>query len=181
MLKHFDINFPKLDIVYEYVRNKTDIRNKLAKELTMPLEQFKSVLQALTYGAEMNRSPYRSIYKYCNGDDKIIKKVINNAWLRRYMEAFKLAGVALEDKGVGSINAVGIKFVKNKDSQRMAHILQGYERQVLDVVIKHSDRNNIALLLHDCVVFYNKVSPNWLSDIVKQETGFDLEFSKEKY
>jgi len=63
----------------------------------------------------------------------------------------------------------------------MAHILQGYERQVLDVVIKHSDRNNIALLLHDCVVLYNKVSPNWLSDIVKQETGFDLEFSKEKY
>ena len=181
VLKHFDINFPKLDIVYEYVRNKADIRNKLAKELAMPLEQFKSVLQALTYGAEMNRSPYRSIYKYCNGDDKIIKKVINNAWLQRYMEAFKLAGVALEDKGVGSINAVGIKFVKNKDSQRMAHILQGYERQVLDVVIKHSARNNIALLLHDCVVLYNKVNPKRLSDIVKQETGVDLEFSEEKY
>jgi hypothetical protein len=63
----------------------------------------------------------------------------------------------------------------------MAHILQGYERQVLDVVIKHSDRNNIALLLHDCVVLYNKVNPKRLSDIVKQETGVDLEFSEEKY
>jgi len=36
-------------------------------------------------------------------------------------------------------------------------------------------------LVHDCIVFYNKVDTGWLNEIVKQETGFDLEFSEEKY
>jgi hypothetical protein len=52
---------------------------------------------------------------------------------------------------------------------------------VIDAIIKHSDRNNIALLVHDCIVTYDKVDSKLLSDIVKQETGFDLEFSEDKY
>jgi hypothetical protein len=63
----------------------------------------------------------------------------------------------------------------------LAHILQGCERQAIDVVIKHSDRNNIALLVHDCIVTYDRVDTGWLNEIVKQETGFDLEFSEENY
>ena len=63
----------------------------------------------------------------------------------------------------------------------MAHILQGYERQVIDAIIKHLDRSNIALLVHDCIVTYDRISPKLLSDIVQQETGFNLEFSEEKY
>jgi hypothetical protein len=61
----------------------------------------------------------------------------------------------------------------------MAHILQGYERQVIDAIIKHLDRSNIALLVHDCIVTYDKVDINWLSEIVKRETGLDLEFSED--
>jgi hypothetical protein len=97
------------------------------------------------------------------------------------MTAFKLASKALSEHDIGSVNAVGIKFIKTKDSQRMAHILQGYERQVIDAIIKHLDRNNIALLVHDCIVTYDRVDLNWLSDIVQQETGFNLEFSEDKY
>ena len=52
---------------------------------------------------------------------------------------------------------------------------------MIDAIIKHSDRNNIALLVHDCIVTYDKVDSKLLSDIVKQETGFDLEFSEDKY
>jgi hypothetical protein len=63
----------------------------------------------------------------------------------------------------------------------LAHILQGYERQVIDAIIKHSDRNNIALLVHDCIVTYNRFESSWLSVAVKKETGFDLAFSEDKY
>ena len=63
----------------------------------------------------------------------------------------------------------------------MAHILQGYERQILDALIANCNRNEMALLLHDCVVFYNKQSTDKLSAIVREETGFNLMFSEEKY
>jgi hypothetical protein len=79
------------------------------------------------------------------------------------------------------VNAVGIKFEKDGDARELAHILQGYERLVLDVIIEHSNREDIALLIHDCVVFYNKQSTTELSRVVKEETGLELEFSEEKY
>jgi len=41
--------------------------------------------------------------------------------------------------------------------------------------------DDIALLLHDCVVFYNRQDPKHLSDIVQEETGFTLQFSEELY
>ena len=62
-----------------------------------------------------------------------------------------------------------------------AHILQGYERLVLDTIIKHSNRQDVALLLHDAVIFYNKQSTDNLSEMVKKETGLNLAFSEEQY
>jgi hypothetical protein len=79
------------------------------------------------------------------------------------------------------VNAVGIKFEKDGEARELAHILQGYERLVLDVIIEHSNREDIALLIHDCVVFYNKQSTTELSRIVKEEIGLELEFSEEEY
>jgi hypothetical protein len=79
------------------------------------------------------------------------------------------------------VDAVEIKFEKDGEASELAHILQGYERLVLDVIIKHSNREDIALLVHDCVVFYNKQSTDRLSQIVEQETGLRLAFSEEEY
>ena len=79
------------------------------------------------------------------------------------------------------MNAVGIKFERDGEARELAHILQGYERLILDVIIEHSNRKDIALLVHDCVVFYNKQSTAELSRIVKENTGFDLEFSEIQY
>ncbi len=63
----------------------------------------------------------------------------------------------------------------------MAHLLQGYERQVIDSLIKRSNKGDIALLLHDAIVFNGKTSSSDLSAFVKRDTGFDLVFSEEPY
>jgi hypothetical protein len=181
VLDQHNIEIAEIDVVREYIANKQFVRNKLAKELGLSLKKVKTILQALTYGAKLSRSHHEAIYEVCDANARAIEKVVQNAWLQRYMEAFKLASRALSRHGVGSINAVGIRFIKNNNRQRMAHILQGCERQVIDAIIKHFDRNNVALLVHDCIVTYDKVDTSWLSEIVKQETGFDLDFSEEKY
>ena len=63
----------------------------------------------------------------------------------------------------------------------MAHLLQGYERQVIDSLIKRSNKGDIALLLHDAIVCNGKASLSDLSAFVKRDTGFDLVFSEEPY
>jgi len=78
-------------------------------------------------------------------------------------------------------NAVGIKREILKKSEAMAHILQGYERLILDTLISNSEPNDVALLVHDCIVYYTPKSVDKLSRIVKEKTGFDLEISEKQY
>ena len=79
-------------------------------------------------------------------------------------------------------NAVGIKSEEfSRKAVGMAHILQGNERLVLDALIKHSKSKDVALLVHDCIVYYTPKNPSDLSRIVFESTGFNLEFSEEPY
>ena len=177
------VDFPELDVLREYVSNKKGIRLRLSEELGASVDVVKEIISALTYGAELNRSPKQSLYDSCDGDKELLDKVVSHLWLKDLVKVFKLAHQYLVTDKDNIVNAVGIKYSKEEanDSSELAHILQGVERLVLDTVIKHSNRDDIALLVHDCVVFYTKQDIDELSTIVKEETGFDLEFSEESY
>jgi hypothetical protein len=184
LLDNKDSSFPELDVVREYVANKKQVRNSLAKELNTSVANVKEIIQELTYGAQLNRGYKGSIYKTCKGDKELLDRVVTNEWLIKLAATFKLAHTHLIGNDKELVNVVGIKFDYEKKKgkpEEMAHILQGYERLVLDTIIKHSNRDDIALLVHDCVVFYNKQSTDKLSQIVEQETGLCLAFSEEEY
>jgi len=174
-------SFPELDVVREYVAKKKQVRKRLAKELITSVDIVKEIIQELTYGARLSRSPKQSVYKTCKGDKNLLDRVCNNDWLKQLQTTFKLAHKHLVGDNKEIVNAVGIKFEKDGEARELAHILQGYERLVLDVIIEHSNREDIALLIHDCVVFYNKQSTTELSRVVKEEIGLELEFSEEEY
>jgi len=174
-------SFPELEVVREYVAKKKQVRNRLAKELMTSVDIVKEIIQELTYGAKLSRSPKQSIYKTCKGDKSLLDRVCNSDWLKQLQATFKLAHKCLIGDNKEIVNAVGIKFEKDGEARELAHILQGYERLILDTVIEHSNREDIALLVHDCVVFYNKQSTDELSRIVKKETGLELDFSEEQY
>ena len=169
------------DALRYYTRYKSDLRETLAMEITADYGVIKSALQALTYGADLSTNNRKALYKVCYGDEDLISRIINHSWIRDYVSAFKLGHKILIGKSKTITNDVGIKIESKGEAKDMAHILQGCERQVLDAIIKHSNRDDIALLVHDCVVFYNKQSTDELSRIVKEETGFELEFSEERY
>ena len=177
-------SFPELKVVREYVAKKKQVRSRLAKELNTSVGTVKEIIQELTYGAQLSRSPKQSVYKTCNGDKELLDRVVTNEWLIKLAATFKLAHKHLIGGNKKIVNAVGIEFDydnKKGKSAEMAHILQGYERLVLDSIIKHSNKEDIVLLIHDCVVFYNKQSVDKLSRIVKEETGLCLAFSEEQY
>jgi len=184
LLDQQDSSFPELDVVREYVAKKKQVRKRLAKELITSIDIVKVIIQELTYGAQLSRSPKQSIYKTCKGNKALVERVVTNEWLRKLATTFKLSHKYLVGDSKNIVNAVGVRFDsenKKGKSAEMAHILQGYERLVLDAIIKHSNKDDIALLVHDCVVFYNKQSTDKLSEIVQSETGMCLEFSEVKY
>ena len=174
-------SFAELDVVREYVAKKKQVRNRLAKELMTSVEVVKEIIQELTYGAKLNRSPKQSVYKTCKGDKNLLDRGCNNDWLKQLTTTFKLAHKYIIGDNKEIVSVVGIKSERDGEARELAHILQGYERLVLDVIIEHSNRKDIALLVHDCVVFYNKQSTAELSRMVKENTGFDLEFSEIQY
>ena len=181
LLDRKQINFPELDVVREYVTNKQGIREQLATDLNTPIDTVKEILQALTYGAQLTSNKRQKIYESCEGDLELIDRVINNPWLKQFAGTFKIAHEHLIGKNKIIKNAVGIKREIRKKTEAMAHILQGCERLILDVLITNSEPNDVALLVHDCIVYYTPKSRTKLSRIVKENTGFDLEFSEKQY
>jgi len=183
LLDKMNKNFPELQVLRDYVTNKQHVREKLAKEVNTSITVVKEIIQELTYGARLSKSPRQAVHKSCGGDDLLLEKVTSNQWLKSLESVFKLAHKHLIEDRNNIVNAVGIPFNKEKKgkSSEMAHVLQGYERLILDAILKHSNRNDVALLIHDCVIFYKQQSTKKLSMIVEEETGFKLEFSEVEY
>ena len=181
LLDRIGASFKELDVVREYISNKAEIRIRLAQELNTTVAIVKVIIQELTYGAKLYNHSSGAIFKTCDGEYQLIERIIKNPWLIKLAASFSIAHKHLvgDDKQV--INAVGIQVESKKKAKDMAHILQGYERQILDSLITHCNTKDIAILLHDCVVFYKEQSPEKLSLIVREETGFNLKFSEEKY
>jgi len=181
LLERNGIDFPELGAMRDYVANKSAIRSQLAKELKTNVTLVKRVINSLTYGGALCKTEHCKLPEICDGNKELINRISSNKWLKGFAKAFEKAHKHLVGDNKSIKNVVGIKVGVSKRGKNMAHILQGCERQVLDAVIKHSNRDDIALLVHDCVVFYKRQSPEELSRIVREETGFNLEFSEDKY
>ena len=181
LLDREQINFPELDVVRDYINNKVQIRQQLATDLMTSIDTVKQILQALTYGAQLSRNKTQSIYKTCEGDIELVERVISNSWLIKLANTFKIAHKHLVGDAKVIKNAVGIEREIKEKAKAMAHILQGYERLILDVLIANSEPNDVALLVHDCIVYYTPKSTTELTRIVKENTGFELEFSDKQY
>ena len=181
LLDRKQIDFPELDVVRDYIKDKTNIRQQLSKELRTPVDTVKQLLQALTYGAQLVRNKTHSIYKSCEGDMELVERVVTNPWLQQLAKTFVIAHKHLVGDTKIVTNAVGIEREPEGKSKAMAHILQGNERLILDALITNSDPKDVALLVHDCIVYYTPKSRSELSRIVEQETGFQLVFFEKQY
>ena len=168
LLDRKKIDFPELDVLREYVANKQRTREQLETDLNTHIDTVKEILQALTYGAQLTSNKRQKIYEACEGDEELIDRVINNPWLKQFAGTFKIAHEHLIGKNKTIKNAVGIEREIYKKSEAMAHILQGYERLILDVLIANSEPNDVALLVHDCIVYYTPKSRTELTRIVKE-------------
>ena len=181
LLEEEGADFTELDVLREYVNEKKAVRERLSKELGLPIKAVKDILQALTYGARLSRSRNEAVYKACSGDMEAVEKVVTHPWLRQYQQTFNQAHEILLGNKKTFKNIKGLPCKKTSKPARLAHLLQGHERFVIDALIKRSEKGMVALLLHDAIVFYGKAETEQLEEFVRHDTGFNLRFSEEAY
>jgi hypothetical protein len=174
-------DFSELDVLREYANEKKKVRQRLSKELSLPITVVKDILQALTYGARLSRSQHEAVCKACDADMGAVERVVNHPWLRQYQKTFNHAHDILLSGKKTFKNAAGLACKEPSRSVRLAHLLQGHERAIIDTLIKRAPDGIVALLLHDAIVLYGKADVKQLGEFVKQDTGFDIRFSEEAY
>lgn len=170
----------ELTRVKNYLDNKADIRQRLSDKLSMDVKDVKQLLISIIYGATIK-------VKFIGGNQTAIRQLFNDdrAWYKCVTDNFvkKLANdvkrgseiiISNASKyGEHIYNVLG-KPINNKTpkSKVSSHLLQGIEAKALDSVVNNS--NNIAVLLHDGIVFYDKPSKEYYQSVIMNSIGFDI-------
>lgn len=162
--------------IARYLANKRQVREQLAREVGISIEQVKTCLLAIMYGARANTwhenaipneiGPIAALSLYGNplfqaiaGDIKEGRRVILANWPTRRTTL---------------LNAMGKPVKKSERAEvKLAHLLQGIEAQALRAVIKAMP-NDVLLLMHDGFVTSRPIDTNAMEQKVTRETGYNL-------
>ncbi len=160
----------------DYVKNKQPIRQAVADRVGISVEQAKTCLLKVTYGAkaslrlvdaipsEIGVSRARIFYR----DSFVVK-------LKKELVAVRDALLAnWPQEGGVILNALGLPCsAKARPAERLAHILQGIEAQALLAAVG-SLPGQIVLLEHDGFVMRNPIDVPATMRVVSKATGFKL-------
>lgn len=165
--------------IAHYLANKRQVREQLAREVGVGLEQVKMCLLAIMYGARANTwhenaipneiGPIAAQSLYANPlfqsiarDIREGRQVILSNWPTRRT-------TLLNDMG---------KRVKKKERPevKLAHLLQGIEAKALRAVIRQLP-NDVLLLMHDGFVTSRRIDAKAMEREVTKETGYQLALS----
>jgi hypothetical protein len=170
LLKHLVGTQLKLPALDEYVANKKSIREQIALDVGCAEEDVKRGIIAMLYGMNplsgRKQDSVTVIFKEqakAFGSHEFIR-----AMYKDLKQAQKLVVEAAprSKSGLHVINAVGeSRSVTHKDSELAAHVLQGLEASLLDIVIANY---KVVLPSHDGWMLSEYVEPKQIEDKIKE-------------
>lgn len=190
----------ELPTVAHYLQNKAQVRKTIASDCDITTAQAKTCLIAIIYGASIDYDVYlgqeRQVTKIGEvlGSEAVHERFKNHELVKGLFEDVNKAQQTIVDKFICDapngkqgyiINHFGKQFkvAAKKDAQfyreAIAHILQGVEATVLNVIgiCFNEYVNDITCLQHDGLTVRNSVSDEQLQEIEKQvqiKTGFNV-------
>lgn len=168
--------------IAHYLDNKREVREQIAREVGISLEQVKMCLLAIMYGARANtwhenaipneigpinaNSLYQHpVFKAIAQDIREGRRVILDNWPTRRSTL---------------LNDIGKRIKKSEPPERkLAHLLQGIEAKALRAVIEAMP-HDVLLLMHDGFVTNRRINIRDMERVVREETGYRLSLAGEK-
>jgi len=167
--------------IAHYLTNKKAVREQLAQDIGISLEQVKMCLLAIMYGArantwhenaipnEIGRLAAQGLYAHplfqgIAQDIKEGRRLILDNWPTRRTTLLNDM-----DKRISK---------KEKPEKKLAHLLQGIEAKALRAVIQAMP-HDVLLLMHDGFVTSKRINIRNMERVVRDETGYNLSLSGE--
>ena len=173
-----------LEHIDDYIINRSTIRENLAAQTQLPVENIKRILNALFAGARIAGTRHADIFQLCNNDparilylqqDSVVMGIRSDI---RVM--WKYLKPHLEQTGIPQIRTRGSTtysvYLTPKNKWNLYFQL---ERSVLEQIRSFLDQErNCVFLEHDGFTSEKSVDCIALSDFIGSRTGFDVKFEK---
>lgn len=167
--------------IEHYLSNKGSVREMIAREAVIRIDQVKTCLLALLYGASTSTWHEAAIAKEIGGEaaERLIKVELFGALARDVGLARRVVLANSDRTERGWLkNAFGKRIALTATAaQQFAHLLQGVEAKALQSVIK-SEPENIILAQHDGFVSKKRLEIRALEAEVRDQTGYDLRWEE---
>jgi len=166
--------------VTQYMRHKALTRKAIAREVGITPGQVKTCLLALLYGAVRSESWRAAIPNEIGR--RCARKLYRNTWFQTLHEEVRTGrAVILKAQYVFRDrikNTLGkCTSAKEKPEKRLAHLLQGIEADMLNVVGElHGE--SLVLLMHDGFVSDKRLDVAGMEHAILKETGFTVMFEE---
>lgn len=173
------INTPAID---QYIQDRDQYREELANDLSITPKQVKNSLLAMLYGAK------NCLYPAC-----AIAGIVGAENARAFIQHPRYSALRTETDEVGNwlrdqarrhprtgatINCRG-KACIGTTRQQLAHLLQGYESEMLHALLEvYGDQ--ILVLQHDGFAMFGRVETDEMQQIVYRATGFEMPVTREQ-
>lgn len=184
----------KQQAVAEYIRSRSRIRQRIAKETGVSSEQIKTVFTQLGFGAEVVMNPYKAIRKTLKSDAAFEKLVSNQTfdWINQDLAvARQIILDHTPDEFTGKLGYVyhariqdpgKLKPRKRTSEQKVAWIYQNAESYLLFLFteyVRATTGQEPIMTVHDCLYYKNPLPADTVQNLryeLKQEYQyFDFE------
>lgn len=170
-----DIWLPNLD---EYLNNKQDVRQKIAKNAELDEKQAKVLINALFCGARLGNNKQFAISQLLNHDKAKIEYIKQDKYIKELRQEIKTIW--------SYITPTMTRVVKNKrlkpiSSRQKWAVYFEQECKVISAIKRYIKQKQIKCFLeHDGWVCEQKLDQQQLLDWVKQHTGYEIKLKLEK-
>lgn len=157
----------------EYVRYRSAIRKRIAKDVGISEEWMKSIFTSLGFGAALKDNPHNAIRAKL-GQEKYHKLMCNWEFIAISNQLKQVSDVILNEVGKGDFEWLGRTYTevnpkdgtKRSKNQKLAWLYQCMESDALATFIKMIPKGyKVKLLVHDCVYLDKRLSSQHMASI----------------
>ena len=165
-----------------YLKDKTMIRNELAKQLDVDSKTIKIIINALFCGARIGNSKEFAISQLLNNDIAKIQFLKEDPFISELRNDIKIMWEYIEP--IMAKTYTKTKSGKQRklplSSKKKWHLYFDLERQILNQVRNYlTETNNRHFLEHDGWATEHQVNEHELNQYIMYKTGFDVKFKME--
>ncbi len=163
----------KTAALQDYIRYRSAIRKRIAKDIGISEEWMKGIFTSLGFGAQLKDNAHTEI-RYRLGREKYHKLMCNAEFSYIVRELEQVSATILNHVGKGDFELMGLTYceinpkdgIKRTKNQKLAWIYQCLESDALKVFASLiPEAYNVKLLVHDCVYVEQRLASQTLNDI----------------